>query len=30
MAKWVYNFRPTENSLEALTQSKLIKGLDWA
>jgi len=30
MAKWAYNHKPTENSLEALTQSKLIKGLDWA
>ena len=30
MAKWAYNYKPTENSLEALTQSKLIKGLDWA
>jgi len=30
MAKWAYNHKPTENSTEAATQSKLIKGIDWA
>lgn len=30
MAKWTYNHKPTENSPEAATLSKLIKGIDWA
>ena len=30
MAKWAYNHKPTENSPEAATLSKLIKGIDWA
>jgi len=30
MAKWVYNHKPAENSLEAISLSKLIKGIDWA
>lgn len=30
MAKWNYNFKPAENSPEAQTLSKLIKGIDWA
>ena len=30
MAKWAYNHKPAENSLEATTLSKLIKGIDWA
>lgn len=30
MAKWVYNHKPLENSPEAATLSKLIKGIDWA
>jgi len=30
MAKWAYNHKPTENSPEAQTLSKLIKGIDWA
>jgi len=29
MAKWIYNFHPSENSPEAYTNSKLIKGIDW-
>jgi len=29
MAKWTYNFTPAENSQEALTQSRLRKGIDW-
>ena len=29
MAKWVYNHQPAENSLEAETLAKLIKGIDW-
>ena len=29
MAKWTYNFTPVENSQEALTQSRLRKGIDW-
>lgn len=29
MAKWIYNFQPKENSPEAYTTSKLIKGIDW-
>lgn len=29
MAKWIYNFHPSENSPEAYTTSKLIKGIDW-
>lgn len=30
MAKWTYNHKPAENSAEAATLSKLIKGIDWA
>lgn len=30
MAKWTYNHKPAENSLEATTLAKLIKGIDWA
>ncbi len=30
MAKWAYNYKPAENSLEAETLLKLIKGIDWA
>jgi len=30
MAKWTYNHKPAENSPEAATLSKLIKGIDWA
>jgi len=30
MAKWTYNHKPLENSPEAATLSKLIKGIDWA
>ncbi|MGY0036047.1 oxygen-dependent coproporphyrinogen oxidase [Pedobacter sp. NJ-S-72] len=30
MAKWIYNHQPAENSPEAATLSKLIKGIDWA
>ncbi len=29
MAKWIYNFQPEENSPEAYTNSKLIKGINW-
>jgi coproporphyrinogen III oxidase len=29
LAKWIYNFHPKENSAEAYTASKLIKGIDW-
>jgi coproporphyrinogen III oxidase len=29
MAKWIYNFQPKENSPEAYTTSKLIKGINW-
>ncbi|MCD0490015.1 oxygen-dependent coproporphyrinogen oxidase [Pedobacter sp. MC2016-14] len=29
MAKWTYNHKPAENSLEAATLTKLIKGVDW-
>lgn len=29
MAKWTYNYKPTENSAEAATQAQLIKGIDW-
>lgn len=29
-AKWVYDHKPAENSLEATTLGKLIKGIDWA
>ncbi|WP_432714542.1 oxygen-dependent coproporphyrinogen oxidase [Pedobacter sp.] len=29
MAKWIYNFQPKENSPEAYTNSKLIKGINW-
>ncbi|MCB9186921.1 MAG: oxygen-dependent coproporphyrinogen oxidase [Flavobacteriales bacterium] len=29
-ASWVYDFRPTKNSLEADTLNRLIKGVDWA
>jgi coproporphyrinogen III oxidase len=29
MAKWAYNHKPTENSAEDATLSKLIKGIDW-
>ncbi len=29
MAKWIYNFQPQENSPEAYTNSKLIKGISW-
>lgn len=30
MAKWIYNHQTTENSPEAATLTKLIKGIDWA
>lgn len=30
LAKWTYNHKPSENSSEAATQAKLIKGIDWA
>lgn len=30
MAKWTYNFKPSENSPEAQTLDKLIKGIEWA
>lgn len=30
MAKWTYNYKPSENSPEAATQARLIKGIDWA
>ncbi len=30
MAKWTYNHKPADNSLEATTLTKLIKGIDWA
>ncbi|KIO77751.1 coproporphyrinogen III oxidase [Pedobacter lusitanus] len=30
MAKWIYNHQPAENSPEAATLTKLIKGIDWA
>lgn len=29
-ASWVYDFKPTKNSLEADTLNRLIKGVDWA
>ncbi len=29
-ANWEYNFEPEEDSPEAFTQSKLVKGIDWA
>lgn len=29
MAKWIYNHQTTENSPEAATLTKLIKGIDW-
>jgi len=29
LAKWIYNFHPKENSPEAYTASKLIKGINW-
>lgn len=28
-AKWIYNYQPLENTPEAYTASKLIKGIDW-
>ena len=28
-ASWLYNFQPTPNSLEAVTLSKLKKGINW-
>lgn len=30
MAKWTYNYKTTDNSPEAETLAKLIKGIDWA
>jgi len=29
LAKWIYNFQPEENTPEAHTASKLIKGINW-
>ena len=29
LAKWIYNFQPKENTPEADTASKLIKGINW-
>jgi coproporphyrinogen III oxidase len=29
-ASWVYNHIPREGSPEAITQSKLVKGIQWA
>ncbi|MBG6233760.1 coproporphyrinogen III oxidase [Pedobacter sp. CAN_A7] len=29
LAKWIYNFQPKENTPEAETTSKLIKGINW-
>jgi coproporphyrinogen III oxidase len=29
ITKWTYNFKPTENSPEAFTSTRLRKGIDW-